>query len=218
MSEPESYVNQQGLTERYGLSAGWIKALGEPDELRTNPYYRSAPPMKRWRVSRVESFLQEHAEAYHKHLERSPARSKAASAAAALRSDATVEFAATVPIRVEPLPARGQLIAECQQDRRSFLEERERDGPLVRDPTERDLVNYVRHVYSNYEELYEELYRRVGREAAYRILRDRINTLVCERIGVPASAANTVPAAELLSVQWRGSGEPPADAGIQDSP
>jgi len=51
--------------------------------------------------------------------------------------------------------------------------------------TDRKIVNMFRHEYINYHTLLNSLFRRVGRWKAYPIIKDRVNTTICEKIGIP---------------------------------
>ncbi|SRR5258708_36382399 len=52
------------ITKTDLITRGWTeglikKHLGEPDELKTNPHYKSGPPMRLYSMSRVEPFEKE---------------------------------------------------------------------------------------------------------------------------------------------------------------
>lgn len=85
-SERARLVTTSTLKERQGWTDAAIKKfLGEPDELRENPRYRSAAPMKLFRIGRIEDV--ERTPEWAEWDERSTRRSRAASAAIERRQE-----------------------------------------------------------------------------------------------------------------------------------
>lgn len=68
-SKQEVWITKTQLKQKYFLSEGWIKRLGQPDKLVDHPKYYNAV-IKLYKVERVETFLAENAEDYANWLER----------------------------------------------------------------------------------------------------------------------------------------------------
>ncbi|MBH8566708.1 hypothetical protein I8748_31930 [Nostoc sp. CENA67] len=65
----DNWITKTQLKEKYLLSDGWIKKIGEPDKLLDNPHYRNASRIKLYSRKRIEKFLADNAEQYAKWLD-----------------------------------------------------------------------------------------------------------------------------------------------------
>lgn len=190
-TDQRAYVYKSTLKNDYGFSEGWIKALGEPDKLVANPHYRSGPKSSLYLRERVETFIEDNAEAYARRLNERRNRSAAAFAAAKPRvrarrrkEDEIFRWALAVPIQLQDLPKDHATVVKMA--RKSFdelaiaREEPEAyDGAL----TPAGVLAFVRHEKTDYHYLLEEIEARPGAQAAYLVLKARINATICSRLG-----------------------------------
>ncbi|KKD03587.1 hypothetical protein TN53_34300 [Streptomyces sp. WM6386] len=162
--------------------------LGEPDLLRANPYFRTAPQTRLYRVERVEAV--EASEEFRAVSAASVRRSVAAKAAAQRRRREVLARIAAEPVDVPRLPP-DRLSAVAVAHRNSRDEERsyERWGhapsPATVESAEpqalaRWKVNYLRHRLTRYDELLDGLYASTGRAAAEELLRRRVYAAISE--------------------------------------
>jgi len=156
---------------------GWTPAmvrdlLGEPDELRPNPVYRSAAPMRLWALARAAAAEEDPAFAQRQASSR---RRSAASAAVAARKRAEL-LARTAEV---PVIARERLIGKACASYNAFRAGRD-DDYTPATPTSgpqflgRITVNYLRHELTGYEARLAALFGSVGRAAAESVIRERV--------------------------------------------
>jgi hypothetical protein len=180
----EEFVTLTDLKDDYRLSPKWIERLGPPDKEKRNPHYRCAAPMKLWRKCRVEEFCRIQGEEYEKRRAASEKRAITAHDIAARKRKQTLEYAGTVPIELWAFPKNLRKACFDHLQYRAFERDWDDYFPKV---TLRTIVNMLRHEYTSYHRLLNSLFRRVGRWDAYPIIKDRVNTAICERIGVPVT-------------------------------
>ncbi|MUH00828.1 hypothetical protein F7734_54590 [Scytonema sp. UIC 10036] len=60
----DNWITKSALKQKYLLSDGWIKKLGQPDKKLENRNYRNAAPIQLYSRQRVEAFLAENATEY----------------------------------------------------------------------------------------------------------------------------------------------------------
>jgi len=157
----------------YGLSDAWMTRLGPPDREVQNPHYRSGPPAALYSIARVEEFLAEHADEYAVHLAKRERRSAAAKERSQRAAEELAEWARSVPIMHGLWPTN--LASACQES----LLARER---WMASPNERHFLNLLRHEYTNYHDLLQELSGRTSCWDAYRIIKERVNGEITERL------------------------------------
>ncbi|GGP87813.1 hypothetical protein [Streptosporangium pseudovulgare] len=170
------------LRER-GWSPAMIRALLDPpDQLAPNPVFRSAAPMRLYEAKRV--LLAEETEAFTALRARAERRSRTALLAAERRRGETLAGLAAVPVTV-PVVAWNALARKAVDHRNHRDTERARHRPdHVPDPARvtdvdestlrRWVVNYLRHELTVYDGTLGELFGKVGRAEATRLLRRRI--------------------------------------------
>jgi hypothetical protein len=164
--------------------------LGEPDLLRANPYFRSAPQIRLYLVERVEAA--ERGEEFRAAAAAAARRSTAAKAAAQRRRREVLARIAAEPVDV-PLLAPDKLAALAveHRDHRHADRTHERgehvpvpDAATVRDAVpdalDRWKVAYLRHRLTRYDELLGGLYGVTGRAAAEELLRRRVYAAIAE--------------------------------------
>jgi Zn-finger nucleic acid-binding protein len=175
------------LIKERGWTDGLIKKhLGEPDEFKKNPHYKSGPPMRLFLLERVEEIeaQSEVAESIAKVIARRPALS----AAAILRADAQrndlLDAVASVKIeivRFEPDELRRRAIASYNSlwlDRGKL----HKRATASDDPDFLDRItrNYARHHLVDYDSILTQLSGRVGKNDAYWLFKNRVMARIYE--------------------------------------
>ncbi|MER5211557.1 hypothetical protein ABT063_13480 [Streptomyces sp. NPDC002838] len=185
---PRTHLSAAGLRAR-GWTPGMVRQLlGEPDLLRTNPLFHSAPQTRLYRVERVEAA--ERSDEFRAVAATAARRSAAARAAALRRRREVLARIAAEPLDV-PRLAPDRLAAAAVEHRNRRDEERayERWGhapdPATVESAEtgaldRWKVNYLRHRLTRYDELLDGLYGSTGRAAAEELLRRRVYAAISE--------------------------------------
>ncbi|MEU6377906.1 hypothetical protein [Streptomyces sp. NPDC046909] len=185
---PRTHLSAAGLRAR-GWTAGMVRQLlGEPDLLRVNPYFRTAPQTRLYCVERVEAA--EASEEFRAVAAAAARRSDAAKAAAQRRRREVLARIAAEPVDVPRLaPPRLAAAAVAHRNRRDQERAYERWGhapdPATVDSAEpgalvRWKVNYLRHRLTRYDELLDGLHGSTGRAAAEELLRRRIYAAISE--------------------------------------
>ena len=151
-------LTKTALKAEYGLTERLIGQIGPPDLTKPNPHYRSAAPMQLFQRERVEHWI-----SANQQLLTASAKRRAASqnAVATKEERAREQVAALVhDLRIERV-AQGRLRREAARYYRSRYEQW--DGEL----TPRALCSYIRHNYSNYEEVLTAIHGKVGAGRLY---------------------------------------------------
>jgi hypothetical protein len=167
-------VNLSALKERGWTNAAVRKFLGTADFTKPNPFYRTGPTMKLYRLARVitaEStveFL-----AFKVVAER---RSKSATDAAAKRREETLAWAERVDIDVQKHSSLSRVRNQAIRHYNDRAEWGYDSASTESDPRflDRITVNFLRHELSNYESLLADKFGRVGADEAYSVLKVRI--------------------------------------------
>jgi hypothetical protein len=174
------YVYKTTLKTVYGLTDGLIAKLGEPDKRVPNPHYRKAgAPSALYLVERVEQFIDTHAaELAHVRALRAK-RSAAMTAVMQRRREAAEAWARTVPLQIAPLPRLHTLAGDVHDYYAAI------SGEHRSHIHDNGYIAYIRHNYTNYDAVLIELEQRpdqVGSDAAYVIIRERIDALSHEAL------------------------------------
>ena len=154
---------------------GWTDTLvrinlGEADGSKPNPYYRSAAPMRLYRLSRVEAV--ENSDEWVTILERSKQRKAGAKKAVQTKRDKLLTHLQNLEIVVPRWPINALIRKACGHYNRR-QEEREQWDYLAASPTSdraflaRITVNYLRHEVSCYEQELGKVFGKVGVREAY---------------------------------------------------
>lgn len=171
----ESLLRRSQLQER-----GWTPAmirdlLGEPDEHRDNPVYKSQPPMALYSLNRVEAV--EATSAFQVRASKGRQRSTVGKRGAAARRKETLAWAEAVQIRV-PLEEAVAEKAVAAYNARKAARARDDWEPATLDSGEaflqRITVNYIRHRLTDYDGLLVAKYGAVGVEEARHLIRRRV--------------------------------------------
>jgi len=183
MDKKQENITPTGLKAR-GWSEAMIKQfLSEPDELKPNPYYKSAAPMRLYNLKRVEKV-----EKSKKFIEAKAAadrRKESAAKGVATKVEKAVEYAKTVKIEV-PVVNYDTLVKHACRHYNDW-HECDRNGmpnidfipadPKHSDPEflHRITINYLRHECTSYDDELEKLFGKTGIHEAHQILQRRIN-------------------------------------------
>lgn len=160
------------------LERGWTKSmiaklLPEPI-LVENPWYRSADPMKMWKVSDVEAAesTPEYAAAVEKAAARKAGARKAVQTKTDKLTDAAAAFLATVTVERMDLTA-----LRVMAENRKYSQIESRGGDYLGADSEtidRWTVNMIRHEYTRYDDALYRNIGKVGTEQAHRIIKNGI--------------------------------------------
>jgi hypothetical protein len=159
---------------------GWTDAmvrdlLGDPDELRRNPVYRSAAPMRLYAPDRVSAAEED--PAFAKRKSQAARRSAASAEAAWGKREELLAAAAAVPVTVPVLDREALIRAACASynawnfGREDYIRAAPDSDPLF---VERIVVNYLRHELTSYEAELGRLFGKVGRADATSVIRERV--------------------------------------------
>lgn len=182
----EEYVTLADLKSEFMLSPKWIQRLGPPDTTKTNPHYRSGPPMKLWLRDRVMGFITANPEDYAKRCKEFWNRSKSAKQVADKKRDECARWAESVKIDLLEFPRNLRAACEEHLDHHYECLSAIR-GECMLPPVnihDRHIMNMLRHAFTNYETLLQECPHLVGFDKAYEIIKRRVNQLVCEKAGL----------------------------------
>ena len=156
--KPE-YLSQIRIKSEFGLTDTQIRALGEPDATRPNPHYRKGPPMKLYLRKRVEQWIAEHQSEI---MASQPRKQAAQKAVHTKRESAKIEIAKLVrSLELEPIVSR----ARVRKEATDFFFERYED--FNGEVTEKGLCSFIRHNYTNYEEILSVVKGKVGASDLY---------------------------------------------------
>lgn len=156
--KPE-YLSQSRIKSEFGLTDTQIRSLGEPDTTRPNPHYRSGPPMKLYLRKRVEEWIAEH---QGEITASQPHKQAAQKAVHTKRESAKAEIAKLVGrLELDPIVSRARVRKEAAE---FFLE---RYDDFNGEVTEKGLCSFIRHNYTNYEEILAVVRGKVGASDLY---------------------------------------------------
>jgi hypothetical protein len=197
-------VTLSDLKTVYRLTPKWIVDLGNPDKLKTNPYRRSGPPMRLYLRERVEAFIDQNRAAYEAMQQKRDKQVETGTAVAHRRWQQTMAWAESVELEFGQLPENLQAAATQHFGHLQAVRGGPRDNELVGMVNERGVIAMLRHEYSNYHLLLNELFGQVGRWQAYAVIRDRINQRACELAGIEFGEASDWAKGEdkWLSGRW----------------
>ena len=198
------FVCKATLLDTYLLTDKWIVKLGPPDKEAPNPHYRTAAPMKLWAVERVERFIdtcgdmqdfqmmqerrrdtlntREERRA-NRDAKRRKEEERNGLELVAWARDCHIGLTRRLPKNLWEAARRSRDDHEAEiadwLGARAFSE---------RPFDEQDIVNMIRHEYTNYHDILSLLEEEGARcdfascEQAYHILKGRINALAEEII------------------------------------
>ena len=186
------------LTKSQLLERGWTSKsiemfLGEPDERRQNPMYRSAAPMCLYdekRVTRVEKSVK-----YKKHLASSQGARDAAKKAVETKRQKLLAWAR----EWEPkLTTPKEEVLEAAVKAYNMYPRNSGGASLDSDPLflQRITMNYLRHECTDYEEALDHIKGKVGSSDAYdevrSIIDSKLEPILADAMGSVMSTAEFI--------------------------
>ncbi|MCM1236332.1 MAG: hypothetical protein NC489_40135 [Ruminococcus flavefaciens] len=169
-----------------GFSEKTIKELLPMPQLATNPHYKSAYPMKLWKLSVVEEAMKtpQFQEALKKREKRQAAAAKAVATKLSKIQDETKKFIESIMIErmdIDVLREKALEAKQCWYDEQSFV----RGDLYPKDAYSADektvirwMVNYIRHELTSYD---EQLYSMKGR-TGIRDMYQEIHSIILDKI------------------------------------
>lgn len=169
----EGYYNLSELKEK-GWTDKMVRELLPDPELRRNPFYANAAPIKLWKIQDVEAVMG--TDAYAAASEKAAKRRAAAKKAAVTREERTVEQSRKIAdmIHVRTRPAEKVMKAAYQKKREQGLNNCYHLDPMSSIPEDvlhRWAVNYIRHSLTRYDRELDLIKGRTGKQAAYDIIK-----------------------------------------------
>lgn len=168
------YITAKKLKEERGWTDSLIKKyLPNPDETKTNPYYRSGPKMRLFKIDRVNEI--EKKEDFIHDKVKTDKRKESTQDAVLTKKCKLRSYIKDIEIYI-PHIEKKSLIKESvdhyndlhfDQGKRAFIND---DEVFLN----RICVNYLRHEASVYETELEKIKGKTGKIAAYSILKERI--------------------------------------------
>lgn len=195
MKTQEKLLTTSQIRDR-GWSLSMIsRFLGGHDDTRVNPFYRSAAPVKLYVEERVLEV--EKREDFQSVLVKAQRRSQASQISAQIRTDALCEEVLT-RVRVNDM-SYDRLRQKALQHKRRRDQERaiRRDEMLPSDDPakaseehiHRWMVNYARHVLSNYDRVRDAYAGKVGVHHAAEAVRSTVLSIIAQKWPELAQAA-----------------------------
>lgn len=167
----EQYVTVPKLKERGWTDTLIRKHLGEPDSFKRNPVYRSAAPMRLYRMERVQSV--ENSEMWATLQQHTDSRKQSAEKAVQTKVSRLLQQLESLVIVVPQLPAAELLQAACvhYNRRQGYQSATPNSDPAF---LERITVNYLRHVLTTYEDELAKTFGKVGVRKAELEIRQKV--------------------------------------------
>jgi hypothetical protein len=162
---------------------GWTDLLVKqflpiPDDVRPNPHYPTAAPMKLYARRRIEAI--EATKDFKKAKREASKRQGASRKAVETKREKSLEWARALPMPALPDAPREELLRLAIDSYNNYWAWRDDAGAKwasVHDSEEllqKIAVNYVRHKLRDYESRLLQAFGRAGREEAAAVIRDKI--------------------------------------------
>lgn len=150
-----------------------VKYLPEPDLIKNNPVFRGTTEMKLYKVSRIDEI--EKSEMFLIDFQKTTLRRERSKKMVRTKTDNLLNKISNISISVEEYNRQEliKLVIDSYNQRNNHKEpisQRETDQATM----ERLMVNYIRHQLTSYDYILMELYSKVGKEHAYKLLNKRI--------------------------------------------
>lgn len=158
------------------------KFLGEPDEFKTNPYYKSGSVMQLYYLSRVQIIedTPEFQMWQSKYLKRKLSLKEAANKAVKTKTKKTFQKVQNINIKFPKFKSKELLIKTAITHYENLWSQRGDDRHVTTDAPEdfikRITLNFLRHSCTNYDELINEIQGCTGINYAISDLHNKIIT------------------------------------------
>jgi hypothetical protein len=170
---PVSDIKKRGWTD-----ALIARFLGRPDDTRVNPHYRSGPPMRLYKLDRIERV---EASTEYREVQRGrQCKRDSAQKALATKRQKIAEYIARVAIVVPQLSKEELIRRACNHYNERSLRDERRIGYNPASPhsdpafLDRICVNYLRHCLTSYESHLREIAGKVGAPDAYCAIKTKV--------------------------------------------
>ena len=175
------YIYKTTAKKVYGMTDKMLIALGKPDKLVPNPH-RKTQKAALYLRQRVTEWIDANQGWWKQEVDKRAERSARSRQAADNKRQKTIAWAETIVIITDPLPVSFAKLAQETTDRgneRLYEQGRFYDQYILSSSA---VVAHLRHMYTNYESLLQELEGLVGTAEAYMIIRQRCDALITERL------------------------------------
>ena len=191
--QESDYICKSTLKER-GWTDSIIKKLNvQPDKLADNPHYKKAPQMKLYLIEKIKQI--EQTSEFKELIKKSEKRKKSAKTTVITRKNNLINYIKYLLIdipEIDETELTHLAIEHYNQHKRDVSFEVYQYNPersnkideqiiklndiknLSLEFLNRIKVNYIRHELSDYDEYLDELYKQIGKEEAYILLKNRI--------------------------------------------
>ena len=182
--------NQQNLiTKSKLIERGWTeslitKFLPNPDQIKLNPHYKKAAPMKLFLLDRIQ--IIENTDQFKIAKENSAARKTAAKKAVSTKTAKIMNYVELNVDIVVPKIEKNKLISlACNSFNDWQFNKNNSDGILATPKSDelflqRICVNFIRHEMTDYEFHLGEVFGKVGTANAYFAIREKIFTAIAK--------------------------------------
>lgn len=152
------------------------KYLPEPCELKENPFYKSAAPMKLYLIEKIIEIEKD--ERFKEDFKKAKKRSATAKKIVEKKEMETIDLINNITINIENIDE------EIIKANAIFNYEMWNDC-IVYNADEnfynRIMVNYIRHNLTKYDDVIESLFRKVGKQKAYILLKNKTLDKIAEK-------------------------------------
>lgn len=181
------YVTKTALKKKGWTDKGINLFLKTHDKEAKNPVYRSASPMKLYSTKKVEKI--EQGKDFQEFQSKNVLKKEGSKNAVETKRQNVLKEIAAWKIQLEhrgmesikrsAIYSYNQFKREKAEefDNFDFIPANSKSDPLF---LNRIIVNYLRHVLSNYDDKLEELFGRVGKSEAYRLVNTKIYSKIAE--------------------------------------
>lgn len=166
----EEYVTLSGLKTEYGLTDKLIKSIGAPNAIQTNPYYKNASPTKLYLKERINCWISEHQKEIVAAQVRKDAANKAANTKR--RLGRTVVAKVVQGLKLRPIGTPKSVERQAREFFFSMYED------FNGEVTEKGKCAFIRHNFTNYEEILSVVKGKVGASELY----ENVKVYLCCRI------------------------------------
>lgn len=164
------YVAKSQLKSEFGLTDSLIRAIGDPDQIKLNPHCKRSAPMNLYRRDRIETWIKEHSDAIASAQPRKQAALKAVETKRAYGREALCNLAST--LKMMPTPSDRTL----EENVSNFLQDRYNEHNV----SQKAICSYIRHVYTNYDQILDQLSGLVGKRELYEDFKVYLCCLIIE--------------------------------------
>ncbi len=173
----QTLITKTQLKEIFGLTPKWIERLGEPDEEKLNPRYRSAATMKLYAIARVEQFIEDNRDEYNAMRERSLKRSKQANERILKQVEVLYQQAKNVVIEWSYKPKNlDRLDKRVYENGQEMLWSRNKSNDVFV-LSDNARLAYLRHNCTNYDTLINFERGSLAQAGRYQIIRERVDIM-----------------------------------------